>query len=316
MKLWSTILIPLALLVIGGTVMTAQYRHHVQQRREWVAITTEVRAAKEELARSQAALAELERHNSELAQAERRAGNATLLSLMRERAATTQTLLDAELRARGVVGAIALLSGNPEQRSLDRERIRNAVKANSLPFVKRRQLSPEKANEYIEVVTEYSCRQADLVAALLNEKIPFQEALRQRDANKQETDALLREILGDKVFDDLMSDSSKQRAEQAGMIIKEIQDNLGENKLTPEQSDRLQKLIKDELVNLQYDEIDYFRPLDEVQKAYDARQQAILAEMAPLVTPAQMEALKKEAADSLKGVERSWKNSRQALKIR
>jgi hypothetical protein len=87
MKITNTI--QLGLLVAAGVLLGWGMRQHAKQARELASVQAQAETQRRELESRQQALQALEQRNGELEQAERRAGNQTLLALLRERNAAT-----------------------------------------------------------------------------------------------------------------------------------------------------------------------------------------------------------------------------------
>lgn len=304
------------LLTLGVLLAVWQFQQHLRQRRELLVVETELRNIDQKLETRRAALAEAERRNRDLVEAERRAGNATLISLMRERAAATEAASENASGLQGVGRALAELLDNPEQRALDREQVRHRVKAGSVAFVKLVHLSPAKADQYVDLNTEMECRKTARMAALLRGRISLDEALRERDADYQESQQRLREIVGEKGYAFYQSIADGMRADEAGRMVKQIQDNLGAERLNPAQSDRLKNLIKTEIANLNMDDTDLFRTPADWARVYAAHQENVLVQAAALLSPAQMDALRTLAAQDLEQKSQEMSFKRKSLGIK
>src|SRR4051794_34252649 len=74
-------------MMVGALVACWKFGQHRRTASELAAVEAEVQAESQKIETQQDALAALEQRTSELVEAERRAGNETLISLMRERAA-------------------------------------------------------------------------------------------------------------------------------------------------------------------------------------------------------------------------------------
>jgi hypothetical protein len=269
-----------------------QFQRHFHRSRELAVVEAEVRSRSQELDAGRAALAASEQRNNELVEAERRAGNATLLSLMRERAAATRSADPDASEPRGVGRALAHVLDNPEQRTIDREQIRNQWRASSAVLMKLVKLSPEKADQYIELHTEMDCRKADRLAALLHGQISLEEALRERDNDEAASQQQLREILGEEGFAFYQSIADGMRADEAKRLFNLIQENMGANSLNPGQGDRLKKVIQAEIADTHMDDTDLFRTPEDWARVYAGHQENVLAQAAAFLSPAQIEALR------------------------
>jgi hypothetical protein len=288
--------IQISLLTLGVLLSGWQWQLHLRQGRELAALEAQVRSRNQELETRRSALAELEQRNNKLVEAERRAGNATLISLMRERAVAARSASENASGPPGVGRALADALENPEQRTIDREQVRIQAKAGSAVFLKLLNLSPERADQYIELNTENECRKADRLAALLRGRISLADALRQRDAEELVHEQRVREVLGEEGYAFLQSIADGMRADEAKRTIAAIQDNIGANTLNPEQTNRLQLLIQAELKRVNMDDTDLFRTPDDWAQVLSGYQQSVLNEAAAFLTPAQLEAVKGLAA--------------------
>jgi hypothetical protein len=280
------------LLTFGVLLLGWQFQQHLRRSRELAVIEAQVRSRNQELETGGAALAAVEQRNNELVAAERRAGNATLIALMRERAAATRSASEDTSELRGVGRALADVLDNPDQRTIDREQIRNQARAGSAVFLKLVHLTPEKADQYVELNTEMECRKAERLAALLQGRMTLDNALRERDSDEMESRQQLREILGEEGYAFYQSIADGMRADEAKRLLTIIQENMGDNKLNPEQGDRLKKLIQTEIANTHLDDTDLFRSPDDWAQVYAGHQENVMAQAAAFLTPAQLEALR------------------------
>src|SRR5262245_30499266 len=82
--------IRVSLLAIAVILAAWQFQRHQRQGRELERVQAELRGKQQEIEEHREAATQAEEKYNSLAEAERRAGNATLLSLMRERAAVTK----------------------------------------------------------------------------------------------------------------------------------------------------------------------------------------------------------------------------------
>lgn len=308
--------IQIGLLAVAAVLFGCQLHQHLRLSRELTGIEKQVRQQGEELESRRQALASVEQRNSELVEAERRAGNGTLLALMRERAAVTRSTADAASRPSDVGRALASMLDNPDQRQIDREQIRAQARASSAAFLKLLNLPPEKAEEYIELNTDAECRKAERVAALLQGRISLQDALQRRDAEAQVHEQKVREALGEEGYAFLQSIADGMRADEAKRTIAVIQDNIGTNLLSPEQTNRLQLLIQAELKQVNIDDTDLFRTPEDWAQVLSGYQQTVLNEAAAFLTPAQSEALKNLAAFDLAQKKEAMILKRKSLGIR
>ena len=151
---------------------------------------------------------------------------------------------------------------------------------------------PEKIEQYLDVELYNKQRDTDRTAALLRGSMSVAEALSQRDEARRQEESQRREILGpegtaflDGVADGMRNDAAKN-------LVGAIQQNMGGEPLSQEQSDKLQGLIKAKIGAESLDNTDLFRPPAEWSQIVSDRQQAVVRGAAEFLTPAQMETLK------------------------
>jgi hypothetical protein len=250
---------------------------------------------RQEIEARQSDLAALEKKNQELVEVERRAGNQTLITLMRERSAITMTNAQA-LAAHTVGGALANMLLSPEQQAIDREATRNQMRASMGVFFKLTNLSPEQIDQYIDVQIEMQRRDAVRKSALLRGTMTVAEALQQRDNDLREQESRGSAILGTEGTAFLQSIADGMRNDEATRLINAVQENMNGNTLNLDQSNRLQGLIKTELTALKLDDTDLFRSPDDFVQFVGGHQQNILNQAAAFLTPPQLDALKNLAA--------------------
>jgi hypothetical protein len=131
--------------------------------------------------------------------------------------------------------------------------------------------------------------------------MPVADALSQRDADRQQQESQRREILGPEGAAFLDSVADGMRNDAASRLVGAIQQNMGGEPLTQEQTGKLQGLIKTEIVmGLSLDNIDLFRPLDEWTQLVSDRQQNVMRGAAEFLSPSQLETFKELAALNLK----------------
>jgi hypothetical protein len=273
--------------------LCCQLREHHQNANELASLQASLQTVSQDLEGRRATLAAAEQRNNELEEAERRAGNQTLLSLMRERAAAHAELNSAAQSSdvHPVGNALARVLDNPDQQTIDREARRNQIRSDMGLFFRLVKLSPEKIDQYIDLDIEKDSRNASRVSALLQGKLPVTDALRERDRDSQELEARQRVVLGPEGAAFLDSIADGMRNDEAKRLASGIQQTMADNPLTSDQLDRLQGLIKTQLVTLSSDNIDLFRSPDEWSQIIGERHQNILRAAADFLTPAQLNTL-------------------------
>lgn len=283
----------LVLVTVVALAAGWQFEHHRRQARELAAVEAQVQTESQKIETRRAALVALEQRNRELEEAERRAGNQTLLSLMRERAAATAATRVASpaSESHSVGSALANVLDSPAQQELDRAARRNEMRAGLGLFFKLVKLPPEKINQYIDLGIEKESRQASRMSALLRGKVGVADALRERDRDNAELENQQRAVLGPEGSAFLDSIAEGMCTDEAKRLVNGLRQGMGSNTLDQEQSDRLQSLIKVELVTLPLDDTDLFRPPEEWAQIVSERQQNVLRAAAAFLTPAQVEVL-------------------------
>jgi hypothetical protein len=295
-----SITIQIVLLAVGGMLIGWQFQRHLSRGQELASVEAQAQAQKDELESRHAALEAAQEKNAKTLEAERRAGNETLLPLMRERAAATQADSDAAAKTQGAGSALAKALDDSEQSKVEKDYQRNQTRANLDQFFKLTNLSPEKAEQYVDVEVEMKRRQDERMTALLRGTLSVADAVRQRDQAYQEQQDQRREVLGPDGWAVLQSIADGMRNDAAKGLTGAVQANMGNNPLTQEQTDRLQSAIKAEVTANTMDDTDLFRPVDEWTQMVTDRQQHVLQSASGFLTPAQQEALQFLVGENLK----------------
>jgi RNA polymerase sigma factor (sigma-70 family) len=227
-----------------------------------------------------------------------------LLRLRREVTAASQAAADAKTRS---------LGNNSEQSQSDAQR--DKTRANLDQFFKLANLSPEKADQYVNLEVEMKRRQDARMAALLNGTLSVADAVRQRDQDNQEQQDQRREILGPDGWTVLQSIADGMRNTAAKNLTDTIQANLGDNPLTQDQSTQLQSAIKTEVAADSMDDTDLFRPVDEWTQMITDHEQNVLQTASNFLSPAQLGTLQSLEGKNLKLLLQQRERRRQALGI-
>ena len=304
------------LLVAGVLLAGWEGWRQVRQSRELAEIEAQVRARERESESRRSALAAAEQKNHEVVEAEGRAGNQRLLALMRERAAATKSASDGSGKIRTFGDAVAGVLASPDQKQIERNYMRDQMRANLDVFFKLTNLSPEKKEQYIDLGIDTKLRDADRTAALLQGSMSVADALSQRDEDRRQEESQRREILGPEgeaffegIADGMRNDSAKS-------LVGAIQQNMGGEPLTPEQSDKLEGLIKTEIASESLDNIDLFRSPEEWTQIVSDHQQQVVQGASQFLSPAQMETLKGLVVLDLTQRQQQFVQQRKALGIK
>ena len=298
------------LLAAGVLLAGWECWRHVRQGRELAGVEAQVRAGEQELESRRSALAAAEQRNREVVEAEGRAGNERLLALMRERAAAARSASESAAKTHAFGNALASVLDSPDQQQVEKNYMRDQMRANLDLFFKMTKLSPEKIEQYLDLEIDNKRRDSDRLAALLRGSMSVADALSQRDEDRRQQESRRREILGPEgaAFFDSVADG--MRNDEAKRLVGAIQQNMGGEPLSQEQSDKLQGLIKAEIVRaLSLDNTDLFRPLEEWTQIVSDRQQNVVRGAAEFLTPAQMETLKGLVALNLSKCRSSGRSS-------
>jgi hypothetical protein len=175
---------------------------------------------------------------------------------------------------------------------VEKDYVRDQMRAGLDVFFKLTNLSPEKTEQYLDLETDTKRRDADRLAALLRGSMSVTDALSQRDADRALQESRRREILGPEGQTFLDSIADGMRNDAARRLVGAIQQNLGGAPLSQEQSDKLQGLIKTEISSDSMDNTDLFRPSAEWTQIVSDRQQTVVRGASEFLAPAQMETLK------------------------
>jgi hypothetical protein len=312
--------IQIALLLAGGVIAGWEFLQSLNQRGELAFITEQIQIQKQELASRRKAMEAAEERNRELEEAERRAGNQTLLSLMRERnaftLATSKPAAQAADKSHAFGVALAKTLQSPEHRQANEDSQRAELRVGLYQLFKLLNLSPEKSEAYIDLNIHKERRQSDRLSALLQGKMTVDEAEQQRATDDAEHQRRCREVLGDEGMTFLNGIADGMRDTEAKRLLGIIQDNMGANQLNQDQGDRLQALLKAEVVSINMDDVELFRPPEEWTQGILERQQRILSEATTFLTPSQLDVLKSLAANDLAERQKQMTARRTALGLR
>lgn len=307
--------IQIVLLAVSGLLIAWQFHRHLSRSRELASAEAQAAAQRNELESQRAALAAAQETNAATLETERRAGNELLLPLMRERAAATRAAEDAVAQSQGVGNAVAkALDSDPSQ--VERDYQRNQTRAHLDLFFKLTKLSPEKADQYVDLEVEMKQRQDQRIAGLLNGTLSVADAVSQRDRSYQEQQDKRHELLGPDGWAVLQSVADGMRNDAAKNLTGAVQANLGNNPLTQEQSDRLQSVIKAQVTANTMDDTDLFRPVAEWTQMVTDQEQHVLQVASEFLTPAQQQTLQSLEAENLKQLLRQREQRIKALGIK
>ena len=255
------------LLAAGMLLAGWECWRHVRQGRELAEVEAQVQAGEQESESRRSALAAAEQRNREVVEAEQRAGNQPLLALMRERAAAAKSASEAASKANAFGNALASVLDSPDQQQVEKNYMRDQMRANLDVFFKLTNLSPEKTEQYLDLEIDTKRRDADRLAALLRGSMSVEQALSQRDEDRRQQESQRREILGPEGQAVLESIADGMRNGEAKRLVGAIQQNMGGEPLSQEQSDKLQGLVKAEVSAPSLDNTDLFRPLENGRKS-------------------------------------------------
>lgn len=288
----------------------------VRQGRELAEVEAQVQAGEQAAESRRSALAAAEQKNQEVVQTEERAGNEGLLALMRERAAAAKSASEATAKTGTFGNAMAGVLDNPDQKQVERNYLRDQMRANLDLFFKITKLSPEKMDQYLDLGIDSKLRDEDRTAALLRGSLSVADALSQRDEERRQEESQRREILGPEGEAFFESVADGMRNTSAKQLVGAIQQNMNGAPLSQEQSDKLQGLIKTEIAAVSVDNTDLFRPPAEWTQIVSGYQQDVVRGAAEFLTPAQMETLKGLVALDLDQRQKQWAQQRKALGIK
>jgi hypothetical protein len=278
------------LLAAGALLAGWEGWRHVSQGRELAEVEAQVRAGEQEAESRRATLAAAEQRNREVVEAEGRAGNQALLALMRERAAAAKSASEGASKANAFGNALASVLDSPGQ--VEKDYMRDQMRANLDVFFKLTNLSPEKIEQYLDLEIDTKRRDSDRLAALLRGSLSVADALSQRDEDRRQEESRRREILGPEGQAVFESVADGMRNGEAKRLVGAIQQNMGGEPLSQEQTGKLQGLIKAEIAAESLDNTDLFRPPAEWTQMVSDHQQTVVRGAAEFLTPAQMETLK------------------------
>jgi hypothetical protein len=312
--------IQLGLLLAAGAVLAWEFQHCQKQAGQLASVRAQTEAQKLELESRSQVLKALEDKNHELENAEQEAGNKRLLSLLRERNVAATAFREAASQAAGESSglgqALAKVLDSPEQHQANQETRCAEMRAGLYQFFKLLNLSPEKQQQYIDLNIEKERRMSERLSALLQGRISLEEAERQRASDDAAHEQQCREALGDDGIKFLNGIADGMRTDAAKGMVGIIQANMGANPLTQAQMDQLQPLIKDQIVGMNMDDVELFRPRDAWTQYCLDRQQQVLAGAAAFLSPTQLETLKTIGAYDLANRQKQMDNRRTALGIK
>jgi hypothetical protein len=304
--------------IVVALVACWQFGQHRRTASELATVEAEAQAQSRKIETRQDALAALQQRNIELVEAERRAGNETLLSLMRERAAAAAIARSnsaAAAETKGVGGALAKVLDSAGQQEIERESIRNKTRAGMGLFFKLVHLPPEKTDQFIDLEVEKESRKARRTAALLRGDMALADAQRERDNDKQELESQQRALLGTEGTTFFDSIAENMRNDEAKRLANGIQQAMGGG-LNEQQREKLQGLLKTEIVMIPLDDTDLFRSPDEWAQIVSEHQQNVLRGAGDFLSATQLETLRNLAALDLAARQQQMIQRRKSLGIR
>jgi hypothetical protein len=312
-------IVQIGAVIIVALVACWEIGQHRRTASELAAVEAEARAESRKIETRQDALAKLEQRNSELVEAERRAGNETLLSLMRERAAAAAIARSNSTPAAekdGVGGALAKVLDSSGQQEIERESTRNKTRAGMGLFFKLANLPPEKIDQYVDLEAEKESRKTRRTAALLRGDMALADAQRERDNDNQELESQQRALLGAEGSKFLDSIAEGMRNDEAKRLANGIQQAMGDNALNEQQREKLQGLMKTEIVMIPLDDTDLFRSPDDWAQIVSEHQQNVLRGAGGFLSATQLETLRNLAALDLAARQQQMIQRRKSLGIR
>jgi hypothetical protein len=300
MTRWTKIQI---IVLLGAMALVWWQRQlHARQVQQLATLAEQLRNKTEELETRKPVLAGLEQRNTALREEKNAAEKSIVAPLLKERAAVASARSAAEAAAQAEKGrayrhAMAAAWDNPEQRELNRELLRNEIKAKLAPLVKKLGLTPEQADQCRDLLVENQLKKDSRLAALLRENVTVTDALQERDATYRESERQLRALLGDAGY--ALLDEGNQNNQKANVdrVLNWLRTELGSNMLNDQQSALLAGLIRAESNKIISDETDAFRSAQEWDQLLSHHQQNILRQIESSLTPEQLAALHKLAAD-------------------
>jgi hypothetical protein len=289
-----------------------QFQQHLLGNQDVAAFEKQAPLMEARLETNRLALAQLEKRNHELEEAERRAGNQTLVSLMRERNAVSLASGQAESKTHSVRNVLAGALENPEQQQLELEYLRNQGRAGLSQFFKLKNVPPEKQEQYIDLQIAMEQRQTARLSALLQGKMTVAEARSQQESDQVENERRRREVLGEEAITFLDGVSLGLRTDK---IMENVQEFMGDERLNQAQSDQLKPLLAIYFRAPPIDDIDVFRPPAEWEIIRE-RQKDFHIRAVDFLTPAQSEKLKQLGSDYLDQKIKDARQKRKELGIR
>ena len=294
---WTNAKTAIVSAVVVGMAALSVVQHQAQVK---------LREQNETLQQQQAPLAEQIRQlQKQFADATNRAGNLLAENTQLKSNSNHNELL--KLRGQVAVASRVAADATAKMESLgtnsgtslmDAER--NETRAHLNTFFKLANLSPDKADQYVNLEVEIQQRQDARMKALLAGTLSVADAVRQRDQDNQQQQDQRRELLGPDGMDTLQSIADGMRNNVAKGLTDTIQANMGDNPLTPEQSDRLQSAIKAEVAANTMDDTDLFRPVDEWTQMVTDKEQQVLQAASGFLTPSQLGTLQSLEGENLK----------------
>jgi hypothetical protein len=286
----------IGLLTLAALLAGWQFQQHLRRSQELAASEAQSRTVRQKLEWQRLALGALENRNNELEEAERRAGNQTLLSLMKERNSAHQAAAKAGAKTNSVRKALAGAMEHPEQQQVELEYLRNQARAGLSQFFKLKNVPPEKQQQYIDLQIEMEQRQTARLSALLQGKMTVAEARSQSNSDELENERRRREVLGTEAITFLDGIAFEMRTKK---ILENVQQVMGDSRLNEEQSEQLKSLLAVYFRAPPLDDIDVFRPPEEWDSGIRQRQNEFQDKAAAFLTSAQSQTLRKLGSDYL-----------------
>lgn len=273
-----------------------QLREHAGQARRLAWLEQQLRSKSLELEAGRQTLAVLQQEAAGLQQSAQT--NATMRSLLHERAATTAAAAAArdaarEEQNRAFRSTLANTLDNPEQMEINRALLTGDFRSRSGPLVEKLGLTAEQTDQLFTLITDNELAKTSRLAALLRGQMNVADALEQRDAGNRELQNRIRSLLGDDgyaVYDDARQQALDAEAERN---LQRINGKLGDLTLDEPQQQLWRAAIRAEISDLTIDDTDLFRNDADWTRFIAGIQQDIFERVKDHMSPEQIRVLEK-----------------------
>jgi hypothetical protein len=209
--------------------------------------------------------------------------------------------------------ALAKLMDSSTSKELSRVQMHETLKQKYTPLLQQLNLSPDDSEKFYNLIIDNEMKKKALLAQLLKGDVDIDSALRARDAAKADLDGQIAALLGPAGYAQY---GTFNHTADASLAVKLLNDQLGTLALNPDQNQQLQSMLAGKDLNLNIDEMDLFRPTEELDGLYQKvadRAHQDLQQASSFLTPEQIAAAGMIQSNQLQTIQNMITLSRQLV---